>query len=163
MVYLFLEMEKKQWVILGFIALISIGVGIVYAYIFNEKNQSNEIHFNRVLPIQSQQIEWEFAKDTLLQTQFTMYCSSLTLKPDNTLDFSVVFPKSPLVLETVLGSQLGREIFQISWQQINTSDTLHFSGIDMSKFNPFEPFRFYFVYEYDAGFRARHTIEFELK
>ncbi len=156
-------MEKKQWIILGIITLLSVGAGFVYTFLKNAQKNPTETTFIRLLPVQSQTIEWEFAADSTLQESYTMFCSPLTLKPDNTLDFSVVFPKSPLVLETVLGSQLGREVFQISWQHINSSDTLQFSGIDMSKFNPFEPFRFYFVYEYDAGFRARHTIEFELK
>jgi hypothetical protein len=155
-------MEKKQWLILVGIVIASISIGFIYTFVIKGKKSIDESAFNRIIPIQSQTIEWEFATDSTFQDAYTMYCSSLTLKPDNTLDFSLFFPKSPLVLETVLGSQLGREVFQIDWQQINTNDTLQFSGIDMSKFNPFEPFRFYFVYEYDAGYRARHIIEFEL-
>ncbi|TNE71279.1 hypothetical protein EP331_09890 [bacterium] len=156
-------MDKKHlfWVI-GVFVLAFMG-SFLWRYYQQNDNTTNLSSFNRELPISKSTIEWEFVADSTKQEQFTLYISPLTLKPDNTLDFSIAFPKAPVVLESILGSQLGREIFQIPWQTINSTDTLYFSGIDMSRFNPFEPFRFNFVYEYDSGYRARHQVEFEIQ
>lgn len=118
--------------------------------------------FDKELPISSTNINWENKPPEDSISVYQLGISNLILKADNTLDLKIWFNEAPIVMESVLGSQLGRNIFQIPYQSFDQPDTLHFSGIDMSKFNPFEPFTFLFIYEYDTGYRARHTIEFAL-
>lgn len=155
-------MNKKQQIGLLIIVIIAISAGMIKGTYFKKNQVLDPSDFDRALTVTKNVIDWEHKPEDSQIPEFTLGVSDMILKADNTLEFSMWFKKTPVVLESVLGSQLGRQVFQITNQTILVPDTIKISELDMSKFNPFEPIIFSFIYEYDSGVRARHTIELEL-
>lgn len=156
-------MSKSQW---GGLFAVIILAGIAGFYknsFFSNPKEFDPSAFNRELVVSSNAVDWDTKPSENELTKYTLGISNPILKPDNTLDFDIWFSTSPVIIESVLGSQLGKLVFQITNQTVMEPDTVHISGLDMSTFNPFEPITFIFIYEYNSGVRARHTVEFELK
>lgn len=155
-------MTRNQKIGLILVLVIASIAGFFKGTFFDEPVAINPADFDRELRITKSDVEWEFAPAQIDTQAFVLGISNPILKADNTLDFAIWFTQTPVILESVLGSQLGKQIFQITNQTISSPDTIRITELDMSKFNPFEPIRFHFIYEYDLGARARHSIEFEL-
>lgn len=154
-------MSKFQKIIFSVILVVSISAGIYYKMSTNQPVFNGSLsEFNRELRIQSEQIDWEFTPLDFDTTAYKFIAHSFLLKADNTLRFGLTIPKAPVVVESILGSQLGRKVLQIPFQTISEKTDLEIDGISMTKFNPFESIDFLIIYEYDDGVRARHTIQF---
>jgi len=154
-------MTKFQKILFTAILVVSIVAGVFYKLSTNERPFSGSLSdFNRDLSIQSEQIDWEFTPTNFDTTAYLFKAHSFLLKADNTLSFGLTIPKAPVVIESILGSQLGKRILQIPFQTISEKTDLEIDGISMTKFNPFESIDFLIIYEYDDGVRARHNITF---
>lgn len=156
-------MNKKQLIGLLIIAVLAVSAGVIKGTFFNKQQVLDPSDFDRPLTVTKNIVDWETKPQESEILDYTLGVSDMILKTNNTLDFSIWFKKAPVILESVLGSQLGRQVFQITNQTFLIPDTIKISELDMSKFNPFEPIVFTFIYEYDSGVRARHKIELELK
>ena len=154
-------MTKFQKILFTAILIISVSAGVYYKFSNQEQTFNGSLSdFNRDLSIQSELIDWEFTPSDFDTTAYKFVGHSFLLKADNTLSFGLTIPKAPVVIESIIGSQLGRRVLQIPFQTISQKTDLEIDGISMTKFNPFESINFLIIYEYDDGARARHTITF---
>jgi hypothetical protein len=154
-------MTKFQRLLLFVVILLSISAGFFYKWMNNDRPFNGSLSdFDRNLSIKSEQIDWEFTPTDFDTLSYKFDMNSFLLKADNTLSFKIGIPKAPVVIESILGSQLKKNILQIPFQTISEKTVIDIDGISMSKFNPFESINFLVIYEYEDGVRARHTITF---
>lgn len=137
-------------------------LGVYKGWFGNGLTKHSAFEFDRPMIISMEKMEWEFGKPEKDTLTYIFSISDLVLKANNTLSFSMVVPKAPVVIESILGSQLGKLVFQIPYQSLSTPETVEVDGIVMSSFNPFEPINLLFIYEYDEGIKIRHHITFEI-
>lgn len=155
-------MTKPQRIILLIFVLVAAGLGVYKGWFNRNPLKQNMLYFDRPMKITHENVDWEFGKPQTDTLSYLITYSDFILKADNTLNFTMNIPKAPVVLESILGTQLGKNIFQIPFQSFKKPQVIDVEGIGMSSFNPFEPINLLFIYEYDSGTRIRHTIIFEI-
>lgn len=145
--------------------LLFIAAFMALGYYLNQPEEPDDPFSIAGLPVVVVQdsTEWVTPPEEGRFEAYQMEVSNLKLQTDNTLSFDLNIPQSPIVMESIFGSQLGKTIFQVPFQSFSQSGKLTISGIEMKKFNPFERIDLTFIYEYDDGVRARQYVTFEIK
>ena len=157
-----MKFTKTQFILL----FISVAIAAVAGYyVFKpvpEKLPDFRSYTNAI--ITQDTVDWELKTppaDSVDVLSMTFLGVDIEGRDDFTIRFR--FDTAPVVLESVIGSQLGRLVFQVPFQTFENPDEMTLEGIDLIGFNPDEPIELLFIYEHDSGYRARHDVVFELE